>query len=240
MLEEKEIWKDIPGYEGLYQVSNFGRVRSLDRYIVISDKKKRFYKSKMINGSIADNGYKRVTLSKNGKRFYQNIHKLVAEAFLGHKPSFYNEVVNHIDSNKENNFVYNLEVVSPRRNNIHARENEDKRRSSKFTGVFFDVKAYRAAIRFDNKTYYLGSFKNEVDAAQMYLLFLYDIEHDQKAIDNFIKKREEYRNSKYREIHLDKRYNKWYAKYKGKHIGVFNSKEDAANYRENYIKDLND
>ena len=47
-------------------------------------------------------------------------------------------------------------------------------------------------------------------------------------------------NSKYREIHLDKRYNKWYAKYKGKHIGVFNSKEDAANYRENYIKDLND
>lgn len=92
-----EEWKDIKGYEGLYQVSNYGRVYSVPR-----------------NGTkggirtLTDmNGYLRLPLKKHGKEFNAGVHRLVAEAFIpnpSNKPS-----VNHIDGNKHNNHVNNLE-----------------------------------------------------------------------------------------------------------------------------------
>lgn len=117
----EEIWKDIEGYEGLYQVSNMGRVRSIDR--VIYQEHEGITYSRLMNGRMLKynndkQGYLLVHLSKNGKRICKKVHRLVAEAFLENKDS--KEYVNHIDGNKQNNVVYNLEWVTPSENNIHA------------------------------------------------------------------------------------------------------------------------
>lgn len=94
----KEIWKDVVGYEGLYQVSNLGRVKSLFRY-------------KKILKQFEDNkGYLRVTLYKNNKSKSIKVHKLVAEAFIPNPNNY--DCINHKDENKTNNRVENLEFCS--------------------------------------------------------------------------------------------------------------------------------
>ena len=84
MMDKKEIWKDVVGYEGLYEVSNFGRVRSLDRETKDSVGRKRKWKGQMLNpiNSVGGNGYLRVRLSEDGKKIDYTVHRLVAEAFI--------------------------------------------------------------------------------------------------------------------------------------------------------------
>ena len=102
MLENKEIWKDIKGYEGKYQVSNFGRVWSI---------KNQKYLKYWVNRC----GYHLVGLrSKNGKQKHEQIHRLVALAFI-ENPNNYPQV-NHKDENKGNNCVENLEWVTAKQN----------------------------------------------------------------------------------------------------------------------------
>ena len=105
----QEIWKDINDYEGLYQVSNLGRVKSLSRKY-----KKRVIQEHIVQPSIAHNGYLRVGLSKNGIRKYDSIHRLVAKAFIPN-PNNYN-IVNHKDCNRQNNCVDNLEWCNEKYN----------------------------------------------------------------------------------------------------------------------------
>lgn len=116
----EEIWKDIKGYDGLYQVSSFGRVKRIDKeIIVITPHKGTFIKTwkgkilKPINGI-----YLSVDLCKKNQTKRRNIHRLVAETFI---PNIKNKPqVNHIDGNKHNNNVSNLEWVSSSENGIHA------------------------------------------------------------------------------------------------------------------------
>lgn len=196
---------------------------------------------KILKASPTSHGYKRVSLSKNGKYKYMFVHKLVAICFLNHKPSGYKEVINHIDFNKLNNNVYNLEIVTPRLNNIHARKINSHNHTSKYMGVFLDGKMIRSSIVYNRKRVDLGTFDTEEDAAQMYSLILYDVEKNNgKAINKFIQKKKEWRNSDEREITQDNRSKKWYAKFKGKHIGTFNTKEEAALFRGQYKSTRND
>ena len=103
-----EKWKDIKGYEGLYQVSNIGRVRSLGNR---SNHKGIKYLTPK------EERYKRVKLYKNSKGKMFMVHRLVAEAFI---PNHFNKKeVNHIDGNKYNNKVVNLEWVTREENHIH-------------------------------------------------------------------------------------------------------------------------
>lgn len=103
----EEIWRDIEGYEGWYQVSSQGRVRSLDRFINCAHNGKRKIKGKIIVGSNAGRGYLMVNLIMNSKPSYKYVHRLVAETFL---PNPYNfPQVNHKDEDKRNNCVENLE-----------------------------------------------------------------------------------------------------------------------------------
>lgn len=92
---EQEVWKDIAGYEGLYQVSNMGRVKSL-------------LKKRIIRKHNTSNGYLQVHLYKNKKVKYEYIHRLVATAFCSEKSESRNEV-NHIDGDRKNNTYLNLE-----------------------------------------------------------------------------------------------------------------------------------
>ena len=95
-----EEWRDIKGYEGKYQVSNLGRVKSL------KDSKEN-YREKILSNSTDTRGYSNVNLYKNGKRKLFKVHRLVAEAFIDNSNSY--PLVNHKDENKQNNRVENLE-----------------------------------------------------------------------------------------------------------------------------------
>lgn len=107
----KEIWKDIKGYEGLYQVSNTGKVKILSKNIIKKTTK-------------VPKGYLRVGLTKNGKTKYFYPHRLVAQAFI---PNLQNKpCVNHKDRNVKNNNVDNLEWCTYKENNNY--ENCQKRR----------------------------------------------------------------------------------------------------------------
>ncbi len=106
-----EEWKDI-GYEGLYQVSNFGRVKSLER--VISGKK---YKEKILTCR-NKHGYPVVALCKDGAHKFVRVHRIVAQTFIENPLSL--PEVNHLDGNKNNNRVTNLEWCTGRDNKIHA------------------------------------------------------------------------------------------------------------------------
>lgn len=109
----KEVWKDINGYEGLYQVSNFGNVKSLDRKIECCNSI-RIYKGKTLSKCIDDKGYERVLLTVAGKHKSAQVHRLVASAFIenaGNLPE-----VNHKDENPTNNCVDNLEWCTKKYN----------------------------------------------------------------------------------------------------------------------------
>lgn len=113
-----EEWRDIKGYEGFYQVSNIGNVRSVTHTTVHRDGKVVRYEGKMLTPHNGDSGYKFVNLSKNGIVNLTNIHRLVAETFLPKDDG--KNVVNHKDGNKHNNTVGNLEWVTYSENSKHA------------------------------------------------------------------------------------------------------------------------
>lgn len=111
----EEIWKDVKGFEGLYQVSNLGRVRSLDRIIhrAASRRSKDYeciIKGRIIKQCNMTSGYLFVGLWKNGSHYYRGVHKLVADAFIPNPNNL--PQVNHKDENKHNNIVENLEHCS--------------------------------------------------------------------------------------------------------------------------------
>ena len=115
---EKEIWKDVVGYENLYQVSNLGRIKSKER-LVNQRYGKRIVKEKILSPFISNSGYYAIVLHKTRPIFkLKYIHRLVANAFLPNKNNL--EQVNHKDGNKLNNNISNLEWCSRSDNMKHA------------------------------------------------------------------------------------------------------------------------
>ncbi len=147
----EEVWKDIKGYEGMYQISNFGNVKSLERMV---QNGKRMYrrKERLLALSTKWNRRKEVSLSLDKVKSYFLVHRLVAFAFLGDPPPRYE--VNHKDGNPQNNVVDNLEWVSRSYNNHHSWEiglkNQDgsKNPSAKLTDS--DVLGIRELLKTGN------------------------------------------------------------------------------------------
>ena len=103
---EKETWKDIPSYEGLYQVSNLGRVKGLDRVVKTKNGRTQYKKGTVLKNKMGTNGYHYVCLYKNNKQKTFMIHSLVALNFIGDRPNK-NDIC-HINGNRLDNRVSNL------------------------------------------------------------------------------------------------------------------------------------
>lgn len=116
-MKSNEIWKDIPNYEGLYQVSNYCRIKSLERFKQNHSKMQKV-ESKILKPYLNNNGYYYVSLTKNGKTKILYIHRLIATAFIPNPNNY--PCINHIDGNKLNNNISNLEWCSYKHNNEEA------------------------------------------------------------------------------------------------------------------------
>lgn len=120
--QKTEQWKDVIGYEGLYQVSDLGRVKSMQRICSCNSKGgTRLKKEKILKQTLQESGYIQRTLLKEGKLFLTGVHRLVAKAFISNpenKPE-----VNHKDCIKHHNYVYNLEWNTYKENIQHSWKN---------------------------------------------------------------------------------------------------------------------
>lgn len=121
-----EIWKDVVGYEGFYEVSNYGRIKSLSK----KAKNKNGYritKEKIMKNVLKNNGYSAITLYKNKKSKTYLIHRLVAQAFINNPHDY--PCINHKDENKLNNRIDNLEWCTPKYNNNYGLHNEKMKKT---------------------------------------------------------------------------------------------------------------
>jgi hypothetical protein len=168
----EEIWKDIPEYEGLYQVSNLGRVKSLPKEWIVGKGTIRRHNGKILKSYAKPYGYLQVCLSKNkikksSSKTY-SVHQLVAIAFLDHNPKGNELVIDHINNNKLDNRVENLQIVT-HRYNVYKTQGKY---SSQYKGVcvclYKGRKKWRAQIKISGKRTHLGYFTDEYEAHLAY------------------------------------------------------------------------
>ena len=150
----QEIWKDIKGYENLYQVSNYGNVRSLTHN---RSNGKGFFlqKGRILKPGIQNIGYKIVVLSKNGKTKSYRIHRLVAENFIPNPNNY--KCINHKDENKLNNHINNLEWCTVAYNNTYGAKQERHSKAMK-------KKVGRKINQYDLEGNLINSFDCIIDA----------------------------------------------------------------------------
>lgn len=158
MENKVEIWKDIPDYEGMYQVSNLGRVKSLKRLDSIGRK----LNEKILKGCVS-NEYIMVGLWKKGSRYVCYIHILAAIAFLNHIPCGHLMEVDHIDNDKLNNQLSNLQIVTHRENTTKDR----KPNKLNEIGISKLNHGYFVSVGFEKKTYCLGTHKTLEEAKKI-------------------------------------------------------------------------
>ena len=158
-----EIWKDIPNYEGYYQASNLGNIRSLDR---VSAKGNRSLKGRTMKLHTNKRKYKSTVLSKDGQRTIE-VHVLVAMTFLGHvRSGGKGLVVDHIDNNSLNNRADNLQLITTRQNT----SKDSKGFTSEYVGVswFKRDSKWQSFIRYKGKPIWLGFYETELSAHKVY------------------------------------------------------------------------
>ncbi len=162
---EQEIWKSILGYEGLYEVSNFGRIKSLPRSWVAGKGFKMSHAGKILSLSKDKDGYKVVGLHKNkvGKNY--KVHRLVVCSFRGLSDKF---LIDHKDGDKSNNNLDNLRECTHREN--QSFDNCKRRRSSKYRGESWHIRKNKwcAMIGINGKQKHLGTFLLEEHASDAY------------------------------------------------------------------------
>lgn len=210
-----EVWKTIKGYED-YQVSDLGNVKSL-----------KFKKEINIKPRISVSGYFIVGLHSNGKLKTKTVHQLVAIAFLNHTPCGMKLVVNHINFNKLDNRVENLEIVS-------VRENSNRKHiksSSQYLGVAWnkEKKKWSSQIVINGINKYLGCFENEIEAHEYY----------QNALKSHLNNKEiVVKKFKPKGYYYDKKNKKWIAcvtiNKKQKNLGYFKTELEAKNTYKQY------
>lgn len=165
-LPMMEKWRDVKGYEGLYQISNYGRVKSLFRKVNCKGGKFRNVPERIMKTYINSKGYEHLILHKYNTDKTITIHKLIAISFFNCVLINQKLVIDHKDNNKLNNNLWNLQIITNRKNTSKDRKNG----TSKYVGVCWYKKynKWRASIYIKNKQIFLGYFINELDAAKAY------------------------------------------------------------------------
>ena len=154
MIEE---WRPIVGYEGQYEVSSYGRVRSLDRY----DRMNRFWKGRILKSYTDTVGYLNVRLCSNGKLKHHLVHRLVAEAFIPNPDNL--PQVNHRDEVKNNNSVENLEWCDGKYNVNYGTRKIRERNTKLKNGTYFNLNdEERKIYRKDHLKKYYQENKEEI------------------------------------------------------------------------------
>ena len=149
----EEIWRPVVGYEGLYEVSSYGRVRSMDRYVKYSNGRINLHKGRILSPGKDTNGYLQVILTCNGKHKSIKVHRLIVQAFIPNPDNLLE--VNHKDEDKTNNSVDNLEWCT-RKYNINYGSRKDKVRDTKIkNGSWTGLSKKDLGKREYNHQYYL-------------------------------------------------------------------------------------
>jgi hypothetical protein len=192
---ENEVWKDVVGFEDYYEVSNTGKVRRKDHITVYKNGARARFSQTILKPSVFKKGYLMVFLSVKSKKKAKSVHRIVAEAFIPNPEN--KETVNHIDCDKTNNHVSNLEWLSNEENIQHSVENgryeyRDERKrlgrrkqkgnyTSQYYGVSFDKRCNKwfSQITVNGKKSFLGYFDDESDAAQAYINKATEINQDE-------------------------------------------------------------
>ena len=160
IIMQTEIWKDIPEYEGYYQVSNLGRVKGLSRFVNPKSGGKYRLKAnllKPIKKGIQD--YFVVGLSKNGITKIKTIHQIVAITFLNHKPCGFKIVVDHINNIKTDNRLINLQLTTTRHNS-----SKDQKPKSGESCIYNVGEKFMVRLRINGKKKSLGTYKKIEEA----------------------------------------------------------------------------
>lgn len=161
---KKVYWKNIPGYEGLYEASNYGDIKSL-----------KFGKERILKKTLTKNNYYMVGLMKDGKPNFLLVHQLISMAFLGHIPNGNTMVVDHKDLDGTNNYIGtpennyedgNLHIV-PHRDNLSICTRKNKyNKSSLLDGVSWNKKSkkWKSQFQYKGKIYHLGYYNTQDEA----------------------------------------------------------------------------
>lgn len=161
-----EIWKSVVGYDGIYEVSDMGNIKSISRKL-LNGRGSFISKEKILKSPKGNDGYLNVCLRNSTKGKVRRVHQLVAEAFLGHKPDGTHKIcVDHINNIKTDNRLENLQLISHRENSSKDKVNK----TSKYTGVCW-VKSknkWKAAIYLNNEWIHIGHFFTEIEAHNAY------------------------------------------------------------------------
>ena len=162
-----EVWKDISGYEGIYQVSDMGNVRSLDRWIVYKGGRKGLYKGKILTPGLCGpkrGKYLHVVLNKEGKRKSMYIHVLVGKAF---KPNPENKPeLNHINGNKTDNRAVNLEWTT-RKENMEAYQTPHGKHPCRGLSIYEKKKCFQVRLGTNRKAFYFAKKRTYEDAERL-------------------------------------------------------------------------
>jgi hypothetical protein len=162
---ESEIWKDIPGYEGLYMVSDKGRIKSYPRLYAcgLINNKKAIKKSRILKFHKTNSGYLQVGLTKNRKQKQLLVHQLIYFAFSG----FYSNrelQIDHINGIKTDNRLKNLQILCRRENTSKSVEKDGK-----MTGAFRNGNKWISRISVKNRIINIGNYNSQIEAHCAYI-----------------------------------------------------------------------
>jgi hypothetical protein len=225
---QKEIFKDIPNYEALYQVSNLGNVKSLNYG--------RTGNEKILKPRNNKSGYYTIVLYKEGNKKTTSIHVLVAMAFLGHVPNGHNVEVDHKNDIKNDNRLENLQLLSGAEHRRKPKKSMNT--SSQYTGVTWckNANKWKSGIYIDGKQKHLGLFTDDKEAYENYKKAL-EMYNNQDF--SFMQSK---KSSQYTGVCWHKKANKWIAEIKidgkRKYLGLFTDEYEAHLAYQRALNDL--
>lgn len=169
-MEEAEIWKNVPKYEGIYQASTYGRIKRIARTLSDSYSRTVYLKERVLSPYLSSNKYMIIELRKDYESKTLMVQQIIAITFLNHVINSHVLVVDHIDGNRLNNKSSNLQIVTHRENASICFRKDRSKFSSKYTGVswFKRGEKWKAQIQINGKQTHIGLFDSEIDASNAY------------------------------------------------------------------------